>query len=44
MTKKDVIEALNKLYSDTSVPQETTLEALEEILEELQSMIETLQE
>jgi hypothetical protein len=39
-----VKEALNKLFDDTSVPQSTTRESLEEIRGEIDIMLETLDE
>lgn len=40
--KKQVLEALQVLFGDTSVPQEVTRSSLEEISEELSILIETL--
>lgn len=37
-------EALNKLFSDTSVPQETMRKDLETLVDKIQTMIESLDE
>jgi len=37
-------EALNKLFSDTSVPQETMKKDLESLVDKTQTMIESLDE
>ncbi len=37
-------EALNKLFSDTSVPQETMKKDLESLVDKIQTMIESLDE
>lgn len=41
--KQNVIEALDELFADTSVSQETTLEALEEIEGEIEGKIDALE-
>ena len=37
-------EAINDLFSDTSVPQETTRESLETLQAEIEELLETLPE
>lgn len=41
---KEIIEQIDKLFGDTSVSQGTTLNALEEIRDEVDSKIEALKE
>lgn len=40
--KREVIEALNKLFGDRSVSQEQTLESLEEIQSETEIFIDAI--
>ena len=42
MTKERIIEALNELFSDRSVPPETTMESMREIKEEIETLIDCL--
>lgn len=43
--KKDAVKrGLEALFADTSVPQSTTRDELEELAEDIQAMIETLRE
>lgn len=42
--KENALEAIDKLFSDTSVTQAQTRELLEEIIEEIELKISTLDE
>jgi hypothetical protein len=35
--------AINRVFGDTSVPQSTTRESLEDLIEDIKSMLETLE-
>jgi len=43
-TKNEAMSALHKMFADTSVPQEDTLEALEEVRDQADEYIMTLRE
>ncbi len=40
--KQDILDAIDELFGDTSVPAKTTLDQLEEIRDEAQSKIDAL--
>lgn len=44
LTYDQIIEAIHALYGDTSVPRDVTKDDLEQIQEEVESLLETLQD